>query len=278
MPDDREREDDNAPRYGSSDDEIRAAAREMQERRGMEIEEPEAVTWFARDTGEPLDPRISTTTKQGAEGLADYRHQRDAAALEAQDRELKNELDSVRIGLEVTDPTQAAKYEFRPEITRAVDEFARDMGVDPAATQPPVVDAAPEQQPARESSVPGLDPEVEKALQNPQVREMLEAQIAAYEGAIQEAGNYARASLIETFPELQNLAPQQYEAALQVLNQQDPARVARGLNVINRAVAIGAETARLNQEHQARQQAQRQSGATLRAFAQPVSVCGQFPR
>jgi hypothetical protein len=254
MPNDKRPEED-WPVYGSSDDEVRRAAREMQERRGVETETAEEVVW--RDaSGERLDPNISTSRDQAATALADYRQAKAEAAQAEADRALKAAVDAPRIELEITDPAASAKYENKYEMERAVQEFAAEMGVDASATQP-TVEAAPEQQPAREST-PGLDPDLARALEHPQVREMLEQQVAAYQGAIQEAGNYARSALIESFPELTNLQPQQYEAALQTLNAQNPERVARGLNVINRAVAIGQETARLNQEHQARSQAQRQ--------------------
>jgi hypothetical protein len=252
LADDKPREEDG-PTYGSSDDEIRRAAAEMQERRGVQTEEAEAVTWFARDTGEPLDPNISTTRDQAATALADYREARDAAAQEAQDRDLKAAIDNPRIELEVTDPSTAAKYEFKHEIHRAVDEFARDMGVEtpPAATVETSTQPAPD----------GLDGELARALAHPQVREAVEAELArayeakaGYEAKVNEANNWARASLVHEFPELGRLPVEQWENALMTVQAQDPVRFQKGVGVINQVQRVSAEQARIANEHAARAQ------------------------
>jgi hypothetical protein len=262
MPDEKERvalEEQINKTYGSSDDEIRRAAREIQERRGgAQTEEPEAVQWYARDeygrlTNEPLDPNISTTKEQAADALTKYRETKAAAAQEAQDRELKNELDGVRIGLEVTDPSQAAKYEFKHEVERAVGEWHEMMG-SPELPQPPV-DAAPEQQPARES-VPG-ETELAKLLENPLVRNELEQQLGQYADAIQQAGLVAQSALLDHLPELAQIDRSMWPTAIEVIGKQSPERVQRATGVINRAVQIGAEQQRLSEAHQAKQTAQR---------------------
>jgi hypothetical protein len=264
LADERPREDDGAPTYFSDDNSIRAAAAEMQAKRGVETEEPEAIQWFARDTGEPLDPNISTSKEQAADALSAYRVARDTAAQDAQDRDLKAAIDNPRIELEVTDPSAAAQYGFKNEITRAVDEFARDMGVDPVATQP-TMEAAPEQ-PARDAT-PGLDPEVERALQHPQIRAAVEQELAQaaqaqqqYAAAIEQANNFAQANLItEHLPELARLSRDQWESAIMTINAQPEghARVQRAMGAISRVAQLSAEQARLAQEHQARSQAQR---------------------
>jgi hypothetical protein len=247
------KDEDNAPTYGSSDQEIRAAAAEMQAKRGVELEAPEAIVWHDR-YGDLLPYNISTTKDQAAEALNAYRQAKAEAAQGAQDRDLKAAIDAPRIELEVTDPKNARLYQFDNELERAVGEFAAEMGVETPATQP-TVEAAPEQQPARES---GLDPDLAKVIEHPQVRAMLESELGRYEQAIQEAGLYAQSSLLDHFPELAQIDRSQWPMAIELINKQTPERVQRGMNVINRAVAIGAEQQRLSEAHQARQNAQRQ--------------------
>lgn len=79
----------------------------------------------------------------------------------------------------------------------------------------------------------GLAPEVEKALQHPQIRQALEEQIAEVERARQEylgglsaATQVAQMSFLGQFPELANTAPDQLPAALEQMSRQDPAKFA----------------------------------------------------
>ena len=79
----------------------------------------------------------------------------------------------------------------------------------------------------------GLAPEVEKALQHPQIRQALEEQIAEVERARQEylaglsaATQVAQMSFLGQFPELANTAPDQLPAALEQMSRQDPTKFA----------------------------------------------------
>jgi hypothetical protein len=255
MEDNKPRDEDNAPNYGSSDEEIRRAAAEMQERRGVQTEEAEAVVWHDR-YGDPLPDNISTTKDQAAEALAKYREQKAAAAQAEQDCDLKAAIDAPRVEMAVLDEKNARLYQFDNELERAVGEFAADMGVETPATQP-TVDAAPEQQPAREST-PGLDPDLAKALEHPQVRAAVEQELAQaaqaqqqYAAAIDQANLYAQSSLIEHLPELARMDKSQWEGAILGMAQTNPARVQRAMSAISRVQQLSAEQARLANEHQA---------------------------
>jgi hypothetical protein len=256
MADNKPREED-WPTYGSSDQEIRAAAAEMQERRGVQTEDAEAVVWHDR-YGEPLPSDISTTKEQAADALNAYRQAKAEAAQAELDRDLRSAIDNPRLELEVTDPETAKLYGFKHELDRAVGEFATEMGVDPAAVRPPATQRAAPEQPARES-VPGLDPDVERALQNPQIRHAVEQQMAEavqakadYEAKVQEANNWARASLVHEFPELGRLPVEQWENALLTVQAQDPLRFQKGVGVINQVARVNAEQTRIQNEHATR--------------------------
>jgi hypothetical protein len=252
LEDNKPREEDG-PTYGSSDDEIRRAAAEMQERRGVEAEVAEEVVWHGPD-GNPLPDNISTSRGQAAEALSNYRQQKAAAAAGAQDRDLKNAIDSARIETEILNPDAAKAYDFKHELKDAVEEFAAEMGV-PVQAETPA--PAPEQQQQRES-VSGLEPDLAKVINHPQVVQMLEGELGRYAQAIQEAGQYAAASLVDALPELAQIGREAWPMAIELISKQGPERVQRATNVINRAVQIGAEQQRLSEAHQARQTAQRQ--------------------
>jgi hypothetical protein len=130
----------------------------------------EEVRWHDR-YGDPLPDNISTTKEQAADALNAYRAAKDAAAQEAQDRDLKAAIDNPRIEMSVLDPSTAAKYDMGQEVERAVSEFARDMGVEPPAA--PTAEA--NTQPATPD---GLDSQLAFAMSHPQVREAIEVELA----------------------------------------------------------------------------------------------------
>ncbi|AMN43102.1 hypothetical protein [Rhodoplanes sp. Z2-YC6860] len=78
---------------------------------------------------------------------------------------------------------------------------------------------------------PAIDPEIARALQNPKVRDALQAEVAGAEAARQqytqaatEAAELAASALYGSFPELRGLNAQQIGGALQVIAAQNPAR------------------------------------------------------
>lgn len=85
-----------------------------------------------------------------------------------------------------------------------------------------------------ERSANRLAPEVEEALQHPQIRQAIEEQLGEVEKARQEylgglsaAAQIAQISFLSQFPELAGTAPELLPAALEQMSQQDPAKFAR---------------------------------------------------
>jgi hypothetical protein len=148
-------------------------------------------------------------------------------------------------------------YQFDGELDRAVQEFAGDMGVDPAATQAPATQPQPHESHPEAAGVPGLDPDLARVIEHPQIRAFLENEAGRYEQAVQEAGQFAAASLVDALPELAQIDRSQWPMAIELLAKTAPERVQRATGVINRAVQIGAEQQRLSAQAQSRQQAQR---------------------
>jgi hypothetical protein len=271
MPNDKRPEDD-WPVYGSSDDEIRRAAAEMQERRGVQVEEVDEIGWKDRD-GNPLG-NVSATAEQNADALTKYRETKAAAAQEAQDRELKAAIDNPRIEMAVLEPDVAAKYENKQEIERAVGEFHTQMTGEP----PPAHTVETNTQPA--ATPDGLDQQPAFAMSHPQVREAIEVELsrahqaqADYEAKISEANNWARASLVHEFQELGRLPVDQWENALMTIQAQDPVRFQKGVGVINQVQRVSAEQARIQNEHAAR--AQQMESARQQQLADWTRVQGE---
>lgn len=154
------------------------------------------------DDGKPLDDKVSLTIDEAAQSLASQRNQEAAvAAIEgmAQDREA---IDAAR---------------------------AEVIGEQPAETADPKADqeAAPEEAPA----VDGLDPELAKALQHPQVRQAIEQHFQqaeeariTYVNATAEAVQMATAGFLALYPELNGMTQAQAQGALALMRQQNPQR------------------------------------------------------
>lgn len=94
------------------------------------------------------------------------------------------------------------------------------------------------------SAETGLAPEIEKALQHPQVRQAIEERIGEAESARQDylvglsaATQVAQIGLLGQFPELLNIAPDQLPAALEQMSRRDPDKFAR----IEALVATGQQ-------------------------------------
>src|SRR5262249_3014347 len=79
-----------------------------------------------------------------------------------------------------------------------------------------------------------LDPELEKALQHPQVLHAIEERIGEVEKARQgyrdgllAATQLAQASFLSQFPELAAITPENLPGALELMSRQDPAKFAQ---------------------------------------------------
>lgn len=101
-----------------------------------------------------------------------------------------------------------------------------------------------------------LDPELERALQHPQVRHAIEQQIAevdktrqSYLDGLVAATQLAQASFLGQFPELAATPPESLPAALEQMSRQDPAGFSRV-----QAIVATAERLFAQQQHEGRHQ------------------------
>jgi hypothetical protein len=158
-----------------------------------------------------------------------------------------------------------AAQPMQAEVASAIDQARANYAAAQQATQqqpeqqqPPDVQA---QQP-----VDGIDAEIRQALENPKIRQALEAEVQAAENARQQYANATRqaaqlagASLLAAYPELANVPSNQLQTAIQVIGVRDP----------QRAQAINAHLERVQALFNASQQAQQ---AQQQIQAQRVAI------
>ena len=173
--------------------------------------------------GVNLPDNVTMTVEQAAKALTDA-HEADAKQAELdKDEAIRKEVDELR-------------------------------GVKPEAEEG-------SKQPAQEAQSPKdgeLDPEIEKALSNPKVKEAIAAQINeaesvrhTYSKAVDTANDFACASFIENFPEIAGLPLEQWEGALAAMAQREPDRFNRAVGTLNRVVQLQAAQQQQQQQRAA---------------------------
>ena len=118
-----------------------------------------------------------------------------------------------------------------------------------------------EQDPA--TAIPGLDPEVERAMKLPQVRQAIEEKIShatKAEGDFRQATetvyHAAVASIAAVFPGLTGIPPHQIEQRLQQMRQTDPVRFNQAVSALQKAAAFENALTQNKQREAQNQQAQ----------------------
>jgi hypothetical protein len=156
--------------------------------------------------------------------------------------DLAARVDALRAEALADDPDAAEFYGFEPRPradARTAEEADRNEAVRSETDGPPVrEDRGTSEQ---------LDPELERAIQHPQVRLAIEEKIGEAEKARQgyleglaAATQIAQASFVSQFPELAGIAPEQLPGALELMSRQDPARFARVQAVVASAEQLSA--------------------------------------
>jgi hypothetical protein len=173
----------------------------------------------------------------------------DKAAMESQtSAELVARTDALRADALARDPDTAKFYGFEPPEGKIDPD-------EPDKSRP--VKAANEHDNARDNdATTRLDPELEKALRHPQVRQAIEETIGeaekvrqSYIDGLGAATQIAQVSFASQFPELASVAPEQLPAALEQMSRQDPAKFARVQAMIATTEQLFAQ-----QQHESRRQ------------------------
>ncbi|SHM40962.1 hypothetical protein [Bradyrhizobium lablabi] len=107
-----------------------------------------------------------------------------------------------------------------------------------------------------------LDPEIEKALSNPKIQAALSQHVAEteavrqqYTAAVDGAAEIAIAAFCGQFPEFQHIPAENMGAAIQAMQQQDPARAAQVAAHIQRTLGLFEQRSALHKQAEADKQA-----------------------
>ncbi|SEB94638.1 hypothetical protein [Bradyrhizobium erythrophlei] len=224
-----------------------------------EDEAPIEEVVFHDANGERLNSDINegpveaVTAEQAAAALTAYREANNDSAAKSISESFADEIDALRGDAikDGLDPKAAGIDKVSPTA-----EVPAEAKGDEGAAQP-------------EPGMEGLDPEVQKALKIPAVKEALEREFAQadqvktqFSQTLNAAQRLAQATLLELAPGLAHLQPHEIEPALQQLAQTDPGRAQAIVSTLDRAQRIEfAQQQQSAAQQQARQQqfeAQRQ--------------------
>jgi hypothetical protein len=135
-------------------------------------------------------------------------------------------VDALRADALANDPDAAEFYGIEPRETKT-----DKVGVEKSESEQTNDEASA---PGDDGAAAKLDPELEKILQHPQVRQALDEQIGeiektrrGYLDALASATQIAQVSFLSQFPELAGVAPENLPGALEQMSQQDPQGFAR---------------------------------------------------
>jgi hypothetical protein len=218
MPDPDKKNDEDT--IGSDSASLRAAAEQRQEPSDR-IE----TRGYVDDNGDPAPRNEAVTLERAARDYGRLTAIDRLAQENASSEALATRVDAMRAEAMASDPDAAEFYGF--EVPQDEPEKVR------------AEDATGETAHPNDHGAEGLDPELAKALQHPQVAQAIEQRINEAEKTRQEylngiaaATQIAQMSFLNQFPELASLSPEHLPGALEQMSRQDPDKFARVQNLI----------------------------------------------
>jgi hypothetical protein len=243
MPDTAEKDKEEA--IGSDS----ASLREAAERRSGPRDEL-IVREYVDQSGKPVAANEAVTLERASRDYANAAAADKLAIENETSKALAARVDAMRAEALARDPGAAEFYGF--ELPEAPADKAESERTESEQTEAEPAEAAGDHATAE------LDPELEKALQHPQVRQAIEERISEAEKTRQDylnglaaATQIAQVSFLSQFPELANTAPQDLPGVLEQMSQQDPSRFAR-----LQAMVATSEQLHAHQQHENRRQAE----------------------
>lgn len=217
MPDPQEREEREA--IGSDSVSLREAAAE----RGR-TQEDVVVRAYNGPDGKPAAANEAISLSRASRDYAGATAAEKLLAESGRSMEFADRVDALRAEALASDPDAAERYGLEP--LQAEGDGTEDGGF-----------GEPRSVPSRRGDAPAtspLDPELEKALQHPQVRHAIEEQLGeaekvrqTYLDGLAAATQIAQASFLGQFPELAGVAPEVLPGVLEQLSRDDPAKFER---------------------------------------------------
>lgn len=221
MPDPEKTDKEEA--IGSDSTSLREAA----ERRSDSSDEV-VVRQYLDASGKPVTPNEAVTLERAARDYAGVAAADRLAIDNVTSKELAARVDAMRAEALARDPNAAEFYGFEPLPEADIGGDDGTAGGESQKSETNPTDAA-SSRPAEE-----LDPEIEKVLQHPQVRQAIEERLGeaerireSYLNALTATTQISQASFLGQFPELAGIAPENLPATLAQMSQQDPEKFSR---------------------------------------------------
>jgi len=243
-----------------------ASLRRAGERIAQPTQQPVTRAYLDAE-GKPADPNEAITLERAAR---DYSNAVNADTIIGESHTsdvVAAEVDAARYVALSANANNAQVYGIDlPDLTQRVESaLAQQSEASPDANQPDAKSA----EAARETPADGeLDPELEKALRHPQVRQAIEQQLGeaeharrSYADAIGATMDVAKIAFFNQFPELAGLTEAQIPAALQYLSQTAPEKFLRIRNMLAQLEQLGTA------QHREKQVEAIQARESFKAYA-----------
>jgi hypothetical protein len=213
------------------------------------------------NTGEPTPDNQTVELERASRDISEIRAAERAALEQQRNADLNEALDYLR------SEEETMRQAMEPRPVQPADEITSPPRLyeQPAEPQPEALQPQPEH-----TEVPGVDPEIAQALQNPKIRGMLEQvslgvqQTAAqYQQAQAQLAAEAVAMVAAAAPELAGMSPAQAQGALQLMHHSNPQRAQQIAQLVGRAQNLVAQ-----HQQAAAQTAQHQQALAAEQFRQ----------
>lgn len=227
MPDPQEEKEPEA--IGSGNASLREAAAQR-----AEATDDVTVRGYTGPDGGPAAPNEAVSLARASRDYANATAVERLIAESETSRVLAEQVDALRAEVLASDPEAAEFHGFEPPRTKAGAASPVNAEAEEPGREPLIQNGDP--------AVSGLDAEVEKALQHPQVRHAIEEQLGeaektrqSYLAGLAAATQVAQVSFLSQFPELAAVPPESLPAALQQLSRQDPEKFERVRTIVTAA-------------------------------------------
>ena len=215
MPDPQEKEDRDT--IGSDNASLREAAAQCAEAPGEAI-----VRGYTGPDGKLVAANEAVTLARASRDYASATAMEKLIADAETSKVLAERVDTLRAEALANDPGAAERYGFELPGTQADDVATGDK------------EAGDRESAGADVAASSLDPELESALQHPQVRHAIEQQLGetekvrqTYVDGLAAATQIAQVSFLSQFPELAGVSPENLPGALEQLARQDPPKFER---------------------------------------------------
>jgi hypothetical protein len=243
MPDPQKRDEEEA--IGSDS----ASLREAAERRSGPRDD--VIVWkYTNGSGEPAAPNEAITLDRAVRDYASASAADRFAVENESSKALAARVDALRARALTENPDAAELYGFEPPSAKTDKAEADKPDTENAANDSASVNG--------EHSTDGLDPEIERVINHPQVRQAIEERIGeaektrqSYVNGLAAATQIAQMSFLNQFPELVGIAPENLPDAVEQMSRQDPQKFARVQALIANTEQLLAE-----QQQESRRQAE----------------------